>query len=403
MTDAFPPEDRFLQAMPFERMKEELENSMKIAVDLSTFTASHAGGKDEVAYNLLRGFSKLGHASQIVCICRPELRDIVRGIDDKYEIVTLEKRDYRGKLSTLKTFLHEIGYGVRLNRVVKEKRVRCLLYTNKLPSVKKLACKTVFLPHDIQPVIRLKAKKHSPRSEYLFCFILHLCFLRCDRIIAISDYDRNEMLRFFPGFAYKIDRICNPIRFREKRRDGKREYITAVNIQWDHKNIVTLVRAYAGLADRLDEKLVLVGRKPRSDSINAELEQIIRSRGLEDRVVFTGFADDDTLDEIISKTRIYVNPSMFEGFGMTAVEMMGCGVPTIVARTTAMPETTMGLCRYYEPPTDSSALAAEILDELQNPTEEDRLAEISDRIRNAYDYVNISKQYWEYLTRIGES
>ena len=374
---------------------------MKIIMDLSTFSANHCGGKDEVAYNLLRGLSESGHTSDIVCTCAPELRDIVLGIDDRYEVVEYEKRVHYGRLSTVKNLLAEYRYGVWLNRVVREKKAGCLLYTNKLCSLKKLACRTALLPHDITPLILFRKAKKRKRSDYLHCALIHLCFLRNDRVIAISDYDRGEMLSFFPGLRNKIDRIYDPVRFPEKMRAGEREYITAVNIQWEHKNVVTLVKAYAELSDRVKETLVLVGKKPRSEEIGAELEQVIRSHGLEDRVVFTGFVDDDTMNEIRAKTRIYVNPSLFEGFGMTAVEMMGCGVPTIVARTTAQPETTMGLCRCYEPAEDHRALAAEILDELQNPTDEKKLAEISDCIRNAYDYVNISKRYWDYLTRLG--
>lgn len=56
-----------------------------------------------------------------------------------------------------------------------------------------------------------------------------------------------------------------------------------------------------------------------------------------DRVVFKGFVSDERLLEIIDQTRIYVNASYFEGFGMTTIEMIGRKVPTIVAESTTMP------------------------------------------------------------------
>ena len=46
---------------------------MRLLVDLSTFTSDHNGGKDEVAYNLLKGFSQLQLTQSIVCVSRDEL------------------------------------------------------------------------------------------------------------------------------------------------------------------------------------------------------------------------------------------------------------------------------------------------------------------------------------------
>lgn len=63
---------------------------------------------------------------------------------------------------------------------------------------------------------------------------------------------------------------------------------------------------------------------------------------------------------------LYINPSLFEGFGMTAVEAMILKVPTLLSRVSANYEVTKGLCHYYEPADDVEALAAAILDFLKN-------------------------------------
>ena len=142
-----------------------------------------------------------------------------------------------------------------------------------------------------------------------------------------------------------------------------KKYITGLNIQWAHKNIITLLRAYAKIMDQTEYDLILVGRKLAAVE---EMQKVIAENHMEDRVHFTGYVSQEELDRITAETRIYVNPSFFEGFGMTAVEMMGGCVPTIVADTTAMPETTLGLCRYYGPADDADALARVLLEELEN-------------------------------------
>jgi glycosyltransferase involved in cell wall biosynthesis len=90
---------------------------------------------------------------------------------------------------------------------------------------------------------------------------------------------------------------------------------------------------------------------------------------------------------------------LFEGFGMTAVEMMGRGIPTIVANSTAMPEVTQGMCRYYEPTLSEDALATEILAEIENPTSKEQLEVIADKIKSIYSYDNIASQYWDLFKK----
>ena len=54
---------------------------MRLLIDLSTFTKSHNGGKDQVAYNLLRGFSKLELTSNIICVAKEEMVGKIKKID----------------------------------------------------------------------------------------------------------------------------------------------------------------------------------------------------------------------------------------------------------------------------------------------------------------------------------
>ena len=106
----------------------------------------------------------------------------------------------------------------------------------------------------------------------------------------------------------------------------------------------------------------------------------------------------ERLEQILAQTRLYVNPSWFEGFGMTAVEMMGWGIPTVVADNTAQREVTQGLCRYYSPTDDPEALAERLLDEVENPTAREQLDLAARRMRESYDYVTVSREYWKLMT-----
>ena len=88
---------------------------------------------------------------------------------------------------------------------------------------------------------------------------------------------------------------------------------------------------------------------------------------------------------------------------MTPIEMIGREVPTITSTTTAIPEVTRGLCRYYEPVDDADALAREILDEIHNPTQVEVLKAAADEVKREYTYTNIAKKYWQLFDEISRS
>lgn len=370
---------------------------MKLLIDLSTFEKVHKGGKDEVAYNLLRGFSKLGYVQRIVCVARQELISNIHEIDPEYTVIPLERKHYRGRIGNIFAPVTDALYGLRLRKVVKKNGCDRVLFTNKLSPFVRQKVKTYLIPHDIQFLHRLDGNRKLKIYTRIIALYIRLSFRFCDNIIAISEFDKNEMIRFMPWSEKKIVRIYDPVRFKTVKPEKERTSITSLNIQHDHKNTITLIKAFVRIAPDIKEKLVLVGRKNFQPAIEKEINMLISESHLSDRIIFTGFVNEEKLTSIISHTRIFVNPSLFEGFGMAAVEMMESEVPTIVADNTAQAEVTMGLCRYYKPATDEIALSKEILEELYHPTEKQQLKMISESIRERYHYQRIAEEYWNTI------
>lgn len=281
----------------------------------------------------------------------------------------------------------------KLNKVIRDEHIDAVLYTNKFVPPVKLNVPTIVVPHDIQPLTVYK----SDRSVYNRCAAIMTknTLSVCDHIIAISDFDKNDMISKASKYIAKYHTIYDPICFKDFCCENQnKKYITSINIQWPHKNIDTIIKAYAQVARYTELNLMLVGKLPKNID---KFEAIVKDNNLEDRVIFTGFVTDVQLSSIIQKTRIYINASHFEGFGMTSVEMMGSGIPTIVANNTAQKEVTMGLCRYYEPTDNESKLAEQILEELKNPKTERELIEISEIVKKQYSYENIANKYWKFI------
>jgi glycosyltransferase involved in cell wall biosynthesis len=97
---------------------------------------------------------------------------------------------------------------------------------------------------------------------------------------------------------------------------------------------------------------------------------------LKERVVFTGFVDDDDLPSIYSMAKAFVYPSYYEGFGLPVLEAMACGVPVITSNVPSLREVT-GEAAILVNPLDVEALARSIDEVVFNPATHHRLCEAS--------------------------
>ena len=91
---------------------------------------------------------------------------------------------------------------------------------------------------------------------------------------------------------------------------------------------------------------------------------------------------------------------MQEGFGRTPVEAALCEVPVISTKETSLPEATMNMVYYYEPPTDENALASRILDVLQNKPTKVQLKKIANKLEVEYNEKKIIEKYINLIKQI---
>jgi glycosyltransferase involved in cell wall biosynthesis len=105
-----------------------------------------------------------------------------------------------------------------------------------------------------------------------------------------------------------------------------------------NKNLSRLIEAYAGLPEDVGP-LVLVGAiDGECQSHVAELRGEAVARHVEHRVVFAGFVPDEELAVFYRRAQALIFPSLWEGFGLPAVEAMVSGLPVLYSRAGALPE-----------------------------------------------------------------
>lgn len=132
------------------------------------------------------------------------------------------------------------------------------------------------------------------------------------------------------------------------------------------KNLPALIEGFGAAlaavdADRPGEPVTLViGGAPHSGNqeVFPDLGPVIRRHGLERRVILTGRVPDEDVLPLHRGAAVYCTPSLYEGFGLTPLDAMACGVPVVVADRTSLPEVvgSAGLCVEPSPAAIGAAL-----------------------------------------------
>lgn len=178
-------------------------------------------------------------------------------------------------------------------------------------------------------------------------FITDLSVKKADKIIAITNFTKSEIEKYYPYAKNKTTVIYNgfndfskePIN-EKKLRDGFSEiisnpYILTVSTISPRKNIDGLIKAFNLLKEQIPHNLIIAGK----NGWNYEyVFRLVDELKLNDRVWFTGAVTDDELKLLYKNASLFVYPSYYEGFGLPPLEAMACGCPTIVLNESSLPE-----------------------------------------------------------------
>ncbi len=202
---------------------------------------------------------------------------------------------------------------------------------------------------------------------------VHASCLHAQGIIAVSQSTRQDMVELLqipPGDVSVIYEAAAPLYRRLDLRPGEVRvlaeqpiaegaFLLFVSTLEPRKNLPTLLQALRICVDRRPGtpfQLVVVGARGWRDE---PIFQAVRDLRLADHVHFVGGVGQYDLRWLYNACRIYVNPSLYEGFGLPLLEAMACGAPCVAAATSSLPEIG-GEAALYVPPLDAEAWATAI-------------------------------------------
>lgn len=234
--------------------------------------------------------------------------------------------------------------------------------------------------HDIIPIIypQLFAFKEDElfqriiesidADDWVFCvshstkndFCNYLKYIDADKVF-VTHLAASEL--FYPCFDYEKIAFT-----RTKYNIPDVPYILSLSTLEPRKNIEQTIRCFARLVQQENIKelyLVLVGTK--GWKYEKLFEVISNYNALKERIIITGWVDDEDLAALYSGALAFVYPSFYEGFGLPPLEAMQCGVPVITSNTSSLPE-VVGDAGIMVPPTDADALCQSMLEIYNRPS-----------------------------------
>ena len=358
--------------------------------------AGRVGGAEHMFYNLVRGLGEAGTPPGVLCASEHNL-------DPGFVAELLP-----GQL---------VACGGNGSRFVGEQRAAlrpglradAVLFPNYFvpPLVPRRLGRVATVIHDVQ--FRHFPQYFAGRKRAWLTASQALAMRRADTVVAISGFVRDDLLSIYGSrFERKLATIPNPISWDRfgppagtepgEQRPLERPYILSVAAQYAHKNLPVLVRAFAEVARRVPDLMLVFCGQPYGGLRGVAgsrdgLEKLVAELGLEDRVHQTGYVDDRTLGRWYRHAAMFAFPSVFEGFGMPPVEALGFGLPTLTTTRTALPETTMGLAVGVADPLSAAEWADRLFQVWRDPAAFRPSPGDVARLRTRYSPAVVGRQY----------
>jgi glycosyltransferase involved in cell wall biosynthesis len=229
--------------------------------------------------------------------------------------------------------------------------------SHELPSnIEKTGIRTLVTIHDL---IFERYPSHYPFIDRLFYRkkIKEACE-KADSIVAISEQTARDLLDMYQVNPKKLQVIyqsCDLVfsmdkseeelmKVQEKFRLPKK-FILCVGSFVERKNQLTLIKAMKFLKDETDYELVLVGK---GGAYEEKIRRSIKHNDMQQKVHIINNCSTPELACIYRLSKIFVYPSLFEGFGIPIIEAMNSGVPVVTSNGSCFMETGGDACIYVD-------------------------------------------------------
>jgi glycosyltransferase involved in cell wall biosynthesis len=314
--------------------------AVKIAIDIRRMTEFGVG---TYIRNVVRTLGRLDRQNKYLLIGSPAKVEEIGALPPNFHAVPLlaSDRSFQG-YREFRTALQRLGCD--------------LVHIPNLFSVPRaLPCPYVMTVHDmLDHMSRGRERSGFWRS---FHFQMTKRVLGgAARIFAVSHFTRNEIVKLFEIPSDQVEVVYNAIDERflhghasaaDRDLIARRYQVTYPFLLYagrisPHKNVVRMIEAFSALKTELerdqaypDLKLIIIGDDL---SGNPDLRRTVVRSGVQHDVRFLGFVPIEVLRIFYDEAKIFVFPSLYEGFGLPPLEAMVHGTPVVTSNVSSLPE-----------------------------------------------------------------
>jgi len=332
---------------------------MKIGIDCRSILnpeKGEAGGVGHYVYQLVRHLLQIDKKNKYVLFFDQKIKDkkLKKFSQENVKIIFHPFYLYSKFVPT--------QFSTRLYDAAIEKENLDVFHLPRLSNVpRRIKVRSVLTVHDLS-VLRLP-KIFSEKEINNEKNKLSLALSFVDRVITVSKSTQKDLFELFDFLPEKVDVIYHGLDERflkrktekeieevKKKYNIKNNYLLFLSPLENRKNICRIVQAFDLLKEEINKdpqkfssvlgknkniQLVLAG-KP--GSAQNKIKNKIGISSHKDNIILANYVQPDNLGALFAGAKVFVFPSLYEGFGLPIIEAMSANIPVITSNLSSMPE-----------------------------------------------------------------
>ncbi len=341
---------------------------MRIIFDHSIFSKQAYGGVSRYFYELSKGFSNFPNIS-VEIVAPIYINEYINDIDNN--IIGLKIPSYMPKPIKFSLLVNNAIAPI-ISKIKQPDIIHETYYAEK--PLFSTGCKSILTVYDMIHELYPESFPETDQTSELKRNAVD----RADHVICISENTQNDLIRLFGVPKEKTTVIHLGFKLKDKQESVlltsniDSPYLLYVGNRGGYKNFSSLLKAYSESKCVHGSKLVCFG----GGEFTLSEQEEIRKCGLDSSQIIQMAGDDSTLAGLYARAKLFVYPSLYEGFGIPPLEAMNYGCPVVCSNSSSIPEVV--------------GEAAELFDALS-----------VDSLKNAIEKVFYSEEYASKLIQRG--
>ena len=313
---------------------------MRIGIDVRRM---YEFGMATYIRNVVRTLGRIDQKNEYVLVGSPARFDMLGPLPENFRFVPLQKAE-----ATFANYLemHKVFHAEALDLIhVPNTPYRPLF--SRVPFVVTV--------HDLLDYM-YRSRTNNVMRRTVHAYLTRAVMQHAARIFAVSNFTKRDVSRYFKVDPWKIEVVYNALDERFTRGHATPEEQAMVRGRYQieapfllyagrispHKNVARIIEAFSALKGELakdgafpDLKLIVIGDEVTK---NPDIRRAVIRSGMQHEVRFLGFVPIDTLRIFFDMAKVFVFPSLYEGFGLPPLEAMAHGTPVVASSTSSLPE-----------------------------------------------------------------